>query len=51
MAQPFTGLLAYPITPLTHDGELGLGALTHLVRNTCLAGVSGWRCSPHPVLG
>jgi len=41
MTQPFTGLLAYPITPLTHDGEPGLGALATLVRNAARAGVAG----------
>ncbi|MGA7207103.1 MAG: dihydrodipicolinate synthase family protein [Specibacter sp.] len=41
MAQPFTGLLAYPVTPLTHDGDLNLGALSSLVRNSAAAGVSG----------
>lgn len=41
MTQPFTGLVAYPITPLTDDGELDLGALSHLVRNAVAAGVSG----------
>lgn len=41
MTQPFTGLLAYPITPLMHDDEPDLGALAHLVRGACKAGVSG----------
>ncbi|MDO5753439.1 dihydrodipicolinate synthase family protein [Arthrobacter sp.] len=41
MPQAFTGLLAYPITPLTHDGELNLGALVRLVRDAAGAGVSG----------
>lgn len=41
MPQAFTGLLAYPITPLTHDGELNLGALARLVRDAAGAGVSG----------
>lgn len=41
MTQPFTGLLAYPITPLTHDDEPDLGALAQLVRGACQAGVSG----------
>jgi 4-hydroxy-tetrahydrodipicolinate synthase len=41
MTQPFTGLLAYPITPLTDDGELDLISFAHLVRNTAFAGLSG----------
>ena len=41
MTQPFTGLLAYPITPLTHDDEADLGALAQLVRGACQAGISG----------
>ncbi|ALV45559.1 hypothetical protein MB46_08705 [Arthrobacter alpinus] len=41
MTHPFTGLVAYPITPLMDDGELDLGALSHLVRNAVAAGVSG----------
>lgn len=41
MPQPFTGLLAYPITPLTHDGEPDLVALAHLVRGAAQAGVAG----------
>ncbi|ALE92245.1 hypothetical protein AOC05_07710 [Arthrobacter alpinus] len=40
MTQTFTGLLAYPITFVTHDGEPKLGALTGLVRNAAAAGVS-----------
>lgn len=40
MTQPFTGLLAYPITPVTLDGEPKLGALAGLVRNAAAAGVS-----------
>ncbi|WP_449372980.1 dihydrodipicolinate synthase family protein [Arthrobacter psychrolactophilus] len=41
MTQPFTGLLAYPITPLANDDELELSSLAHLVRNVSFAGVSG----------
>ncbi len=41
MTQPFTGLVAYPITPLGDDGEPGLAALAQLVRNAVSAGVSG----------
>lgn len=40
MPQPFTGLIAYPITPLTNDGELELGSLTRLVRGAAAAGVA-----------
>lgn len=40
MTQPFTGLLAYPITPVTDDGEPKLGALAALVSNAAAAGVS-----------
>lgn len=41
MTQPFTGLLAYPITSVTDDGEPDLISFAHLVRNTAFAGVSG----------
>lgn len=41
MPQAFTGLLAYPVTPLTHDDEHDLGALARLVREAAGAGVSG----------
>lgn len=41
MTQPFTGLLAYPITPLMNDGEPDLASLAHLVRNSSFAGASG----------
>lgn len=41
MSQAFTGLLAYPVTPLTHDDEPDLGALAQLVRNAAGGGVSG----------
>lgn len=41
MSQPFTGLLAYPITPLTSDGGPDLAALGRLVRGAAGAGVSG----------
>lgn len=34
-------MLAYPVTPLTDDGEPNLGALSNLVRNSAAAGVSG----------
>lgn len=38
---PFTGLIAYPITPLTDDGGLDLGALARLVEGCVAAGVAG----------
>lgn len=41
MSLPFTGLIAYPITPLTHDGDPDLGALANLVRSAAVAGVAG----------
>ncbi len=41
MPKPFAGLIAYPITPLTHDGEADLAAVAHLVRGAAEAGVSG----------
>ena len=41
MTRHFTGLIAYPITPLTHDDEPDMGALAHLVHNAARAGVSG----------
>ncbi|AIY00591.1 hypothetical protein ART_0992 [Arthrobacter sp. PAMC 25486] len=41
MTQPFTGLVAYPITSLAHDGEPDLISFAHLVRNTAFAGLPG----------
>ncbi len=41
MSQPFTGLIAYPITPLTNDDEPDLASLAHLVRNVAFTGASG----------
>ncbi|WP_207343946.1 dihydrodipicolinate synthase family protein [Arthrobacter sp. E3] len=41
MPQAFTDLLAYPVTPLTHDDEHDFGALARLVREAAGAGVSG----------
>jgi len=38
---PFTGLLAYPITPLDDDGDPDLGALGGLVDAATRAGVDG----------
>ncbi|MFE4467077.1 dihydrodipicolinate synthase family protein [Oerskovia sp. NPDC056781] len=38
---PFTGLLAYPITPLGPDGLPDLGTLTRLVQDAVRAGVDG----------
>ena len=38
---PFTGLLAYPITPLDDDGDLDLAALGRLVDAAVRAGVDG----------
>lgn len=40
MSRPFTGLIAYPITPLTQHGDPNLGALARLVRGAAVAGVS-----------
>ncbi len=47
MSQPFTGLLAYPITPLKHDGELDLAALTRLVRTAAEVWPSSWQLITH----
>ncbi|MDJ0315949.1 MULTISPECIES: dihydrodipicolinate synthase family protein [Arthrobacter] len=41
MTQLFSGLLAYPITPLMPDAEIDFAALTHQVRNAAQAGVNG----------
>lgn len=41
VTQPFTGLVAYPITSLAHDGQPDLISFAHLVRNTAFAGLPG----------
>lgn len=39
--EPFTGLIAYPITPTTIEGELNLAATAQLVTEAVAAGVGG----------
>jgi 4-hydroxy-tetrahydrodipicolinate synthase len=41
MTTPFTGLIAYPITPTTIDGELNLASMAQLVTEAATAGVGG----------